>query len=194
MDKDPEKEAVAAQPDSNVCPVCGKGVKLDLINEHLDSCLAREARKGQQGEVSSDVLEPRRASAAAKATTAAPSRIPKMNYALMTETRLRTLLKEAGIPSHGSKLQLQRRHTEWANVWNANMDVKKPVSKRELLRRLDEWERSVSAERIEILGDRKQATTQQDKEWSKKYDDQFQSLIENARKSRSAKRKADEAE
>jgi E3 ubiquitin-protein ligase RAD18 len=37
---------------------------------------------------------------------------------------------------------LQKRHTEWLNLWNANCDAFIPKSKRELLRELDAWERT----------------------------------------------------
>lgn len=63
---------------------------------------------------------------------------------MMTETKLRKKLQELGIPSGGKKDILQRRHQEWVNIWNSNLDAPedKRKSKRELLRLLDEWERT----------------------------------------------------
>ncbi|KAI9851862.1 MAG: E3 ubiquitin-protein ligase rad18 [Thelocarpon superellum] len=59
-----------------------------------------------------------------------------------TANQLRKKLAELGIRNTGSKSQLEKRHTEWVNIWNANCDSERPRSRRELIQDLDGWERS----------------------------------------------------
>lgn len=47
---------------------------------------------------------------------------------------------------------MQRRHTEWVNLWNSNCDSVHPRSKRELLSDLDSWERSQGGSAREPTG------------------------------------------
>ena len=63
---------------------------------------------------------------------------------MLTESALKKKLRELGIPSTGSKPLLIRRHQEWLNIFNSNCDASDALrkSKRELLRELDEWERT----------------------------------------------------
>lgn len=69
-------------------------------------------------------------------------RLPKLNYSLFKENALRKKLNELGIRASGPKAVLERRHTEWVNLWNANCDSSRPRSKKELLQDLDVWERT----------------------------------------------------
>ena len=55
---------------------------------------------------------------------------------------MRKKLGSLGISTAGSKQLLMRRHTEWANIVNANCDSSNPKSKERLLRDLEMWERS----------------------------------------------------
>jgi E3 ubiquitin-protein ligase RAD18 len=69
-------------------------------------------------------------------------RLAHLNYSLLRETALRKKLVELGIPSVGSRQQLERRHIEWVTLWNANCDSSKPRKKSELLNELDVWEKT----------------------------------------------------
>lgn len=62
----------------------------------------------------------------------------------MKETPLKKKLQELGIPAWGRKDILIRRHQEWVNLWNSNLDASEDGrrTKRELLRQLDEWEKA----------------------------------------------------
>jgi E3 ubiquitin-protein ligase RAD18 len=62
----------------------------------------------------------------------------------MKEAQLKKKLQELGIPAWGKKDVLTRRHREWVNLWNSNLDASEDgrKTKRELLRKLDEWERT----------------------------------------------------
>ena len=98
---------------------------------------------------------------------------------------MRKKFRELGIPDWGPRQLLQRRHTEWINLWNANCDSKSPKTKRELLRELDIWERtqgglatgSSLAERNAVMAKDFDAAG-----WSASHDSDFKRLIANARK------------
>lgn len=79
-----------------------------------------------------------------KDPTPPASRLSGLNYAMLTESALKKKLRDLGIPITGSKPLLIRRHQEWLNIFNSNCDASDTVrkSKRELLRELDEWERT----------------------------------------------------
>src|SRR5205085_4724334 len=69
-------------------------------------------------------------------------RLPTLAYSMLNDTALRKKLQALGISSQGPKLLLQKRHTEWVNLWNANCDSREPKPKRKLLEELDIWERT----------------------------------------------------
>lgn len=114
-----------------------------------------------------------------------PERLPAINYSILKENVLRKKLRDLGIPNWGPRPLLQRRHTEWMNIWNANCDSKFPKSQRELLRELDAWERTqggnANPSSIDsanaVMGKGFNATA-----WSSSHDDDFKRLIADARK------------
>ena len=63
---------------------------------------------------------------------------------MLKESALRKKLQEAGIPSWGTKDLMRRRHIEWLNIHNSNCDAEENLrkSKKQLLRELDEWEKT----------------------------------------------------
>jgi E3 ubiquitin-protein ligase RAD18 len=110
-----------------------------------------------------------------------PKRLPTINYALLKDNDLRRKLRELGIPDWGGKPLLQKRHTEWLSLWNANCDAFAPKSKRELLRELDVWERTqggqASAGPNVVMRKDFDGSA-----WSAAYGDDFKKLIADARK------------
>lgn len=114
-----------------------------------------------------------------------PERLPAINYSILKEGVLRKKMKDLGIPSWGPRPLLQKRHTEWMNLWNANCDSKFPKSKLELVRELDAWERiqgghanpSSFETTNTVMGKTFDATA-----WSTSHGDDFKRLIANARK------------
>lgn len=115
----------------------------------------------------------------------APARIPQLNYSLLKENALRKKLQDLGIPSWGSRQLLTRRHVEWVNLWNSNCDSARPLSKRELLKELETWERSQggSAPNTAAVVMKKDFDGQG---WASSNKDQFDALIANARRKRGA--------
>lgn len=120
-----------------------------------------------------------------------PERLPAINYSILKENVLRKKLKDLGIPNWGPRPLLQRRHTEWMNLWNANCDSKAPKSKWELLRELDAWERTQGGNANPSSHDSNNTIMDKtfDKAaWSTSHDDDFKRLIANARQKSDAVR------
>lgn len=115
-----------------------------------------------------------------------PERLPAINYSLLKDGPLRKKFRELGIPDYGNRALLQRRHTEWINLWNANCDAKYPKTKRELLSELDIWERTQGGSAAPaVFGSNPNTVMRKDfdaAKWSESHDNDFKRLIANARK------------
>ncbi|EEP80017.1 DNA repair protein rad18 [Uncinocarpus reesii 1704] len=171
----------SSQPSNNTsddglvaCPICESRMKEGAVFSHLNKCPGPPAQQEFQSTYSLMTARP-------------PERLPTINYPLMKENILRRKLKDLGIPDFGPKLLLQRRHTEWVNLWNANCDSRHPKSKRELLRELDIWERTQGGQAPSLS--REQANTIMKKDfdgaaWSAAHGDDYKRLIESAREKR----------
>ncbi|ODH40325.1 DNA repair protein rad18 [Paracoccidioides brasiliensis] len=130
------------EPDDGLvaCPICSRRMKNEAVFTHLDTCTGSPASpktSSSFGPLRTPALPPQQSVPAHNL-----KRLPTINYSLLKETVLRRKLKELGIPEWGPKPLLQKRHTEWMNIWNANCDSRVPKPKRELLRELDIWERT----------------------------------------------------
>ena len=145
-----------AQDGLVACPMCGTRMKEEAVFPHLDTCTG-DAKNSQP--TSSQALSnahsqpPNRQSLAytQPGTKSTKSRLPTLAYSMLNDNALRKKLKELGINNIGPKLLLQKRHTEWINLWNANDDSRKPKTKRELLRELDTWERTQGRQILQSL-------------------------------------------
>ncbi|KAF9938233.1 E3 ubiquitin-protein ligase rad18 [Mortierella alpina] len=71
-----------------------------------------------------------------------PKRIPKLTYSVLNEKQLRKKLQELGLPSHGDKQQMMKRHAEYVTIFNANCDATRPRPVSELMKAMDAWERA----------------------------------------------------
>ncbi|KIW21505.1 DNA repair protein rad18 [Exophiala spinifera] len=146
--KSPHFKADNEEPNDGLvaCPCCHRRMKETLINAHLDKCVMGESTTPIDS--GSSPAPPTRAQNATPVTLAYTQqkplkqndRLPFINYNLLAETGLRKKLRDLGIPSHGSKELMRKRHTEWVNLWNANCDSSNPVTKRQLLSDLRVWE------------------------------------------------------
>ncbi|PWY87527.1 postreplication repair E3 ubiquitin-protein ligase rad18 [Aspergillus heteromorphus CBS 117.55] len=171
------------------CPICSRRMKNEAVFRHLDSCNGAGAPAPPKP-VSFGSLQPM--SPASRKTvdlTNKPlERLPIINYSLLKDNVLRKKLKDLGIPNTGPRPILQRRHTEWMNLWNANCDSRNPKLKRELLRELDIWERTQGGH-AQQSGDTVDGVMRKDFDaaaWSTSHDDDFKRLIANARKKKDA--------
>jgi hypothetical protein len=90
---------------------------------------------------------------------------------------------------------MERRHTEWVTLWNANCDSKNPKSKGELKKELDIWERTHGGG-ASAPSRGNQGGSIRDKDfdgtaWARKHDDSFKQLIAEARRKKVATPKAE---
>ncbi|EXJ84024.1 hypothetical protein A1O3_04691 [Capronia epimyces CBS 606.96] len=132
------------EPDDGLvaCPCCHRRMKENLINSHLDKCISGNSHTPVDDTFSPapQIAPPGTIAYAQVKRSKQNDRLPFINYSLLTDNALRKKLRDLGIPSHGSKDLMRRRHTEWVNLWNANCDSTNPVTKRQLLQELKVWE------------------------------------------------------
>lgn len=187
------------------CPICQRRMKAHAVFSHLDNCQGekpptppsrptafRYACSTSMKEALypniycfKSSLQPQFHRAQASPGKA-PERIPAINYSLLKDNLLRKKLRELGIPEWGPKPLLQRRHTEWMNLWNANCDSRVPKTKRALLQELDVWERtqggSATGSSHFVTNNTVMRKDFDAVGWSTSHDDDFKRLIANARK------------
>ncbi|KAF2750187.1 DNA repair protein rad18 [Sporormia fimetaria CBS 119925] len=194
--EDDEVEEVEELPEGTTrCPICQMVMKPEEVWPHLDkSCKgAQESDRRTTRSRTNPTIQspftlnsPRRPSHTTP--TPPPQRLPGLNYALLRDTALKKKLQDLGLPSHGRRDQLIKRHTEWLHLWNSNCDAsdESRKTKRELLRDLDTWERTQGpgARDSDASVMRKDYDAQAHVETHK---GQFADLIAAARKARGAK-------
>lgn len=127
------------------CPCCQRRMKETLINSHLDKCIAGDSHTpvddaSSPAPQNAQITPPGTIAYAQRNPSKQNDRLPFINYTLLNDNSLRKKLRDLGIPNHGSKDLMRRRHTEWVNLWNANCDSTNPISKRQLLQELRVWE------------------------------------------------------
>ena len=188
------------------CPNCTRRMKEALINPHLDKCLQGLAGSPTPPPTTTEPIgapSPSRGFQAGTIayTTTKPNnstlqRLSTINYGGMNEANLRRRLKDLGIPNHGNKELMRKRHSEWMNLWNANCDSLRPVPKAKLLRDLDVWERNFSRDERQrqqsAAGGSVNGNGVMDKDFDReghmqKEKDGFEALVRKARESRMAK-------
>ncbi|KAK7703508.1 E3 ubiquitin-protein ligase rad18 [Botryosphaeria dothidea] len=198
-----ELEEGEIQPNDGMvaCPMCNKRMKEEAVFSHLDRCegpdkesgSSRSTRTRQHRTVaSSHPLQQRSRNGPVSTKNQEPlARLPQLNYSILKDQALRKKLADLGIPNSGNRAQQIKRHTEWVNLWNANVDSLRPRTKRELLSELDKWERSQNMESGggSIIGGGNGAQVMKkdfDGEgWAKNNKSHFDELIASARAKRS---------
>lgn len=197
------------------CPICLTRMKEQQVDRHIDtSCLgspeaaAAAAAAAKRRPTPTQTPQPgfssfntRLPSQSTAQNQKPPERLPALAYSMLKDTALRKKLSELGLSTHGSRQLLEKRHKEWITLWNANCDSSRPKKRSELLRDLDEWERTVGNPAIVAGGAtaggqpglglmaRAQAAGAQikDKEfdgkaWASRYGGNFGDLIKQARR------------
>lgn len=165
------------------CPLgCGKRMKIEAVDPHLDRCEDEQKQAGRaKSRTPVNTFSSSRPNSSQNIKP--QERLPELNYSILNETKLRKKLDELGIPSWGAKSLLIKRHVEWVNLWNANCDSNRPRTKRELLHELDTWERTQGGKAPVVNGS---ATTIMRKDfdgasWANKNRDGFSKLVAEAR-------------
>ncbi|KAI4622956.1 uncharacterized protein J4E87_006049 [Alternaria ethzedia] len=173
-------------PDGMVkCPMCSKPMKEELVYNHLDICTGPENSQGRSTRSRTKTAFPPAFQIRKKDPSPPPTRLSQLNYAMLTETKLRKKLQEIGIPTWGSKDLMRRRHVEWLNIYNSNCDADESVrkSKRQLLRELDEWEQTLGGR----AGTKENKIMKKDFDgdgYAKTHKTEFDDLIARARQKR----------
>jgi hypothetical protein len=163
-------------------------MKVQSIDAHLNTCLdefSRKERAMPQSASRSGALVPN--VTAEKKISNKIERLPHLNYSLFKEAALRKKLQDLGISGQGNRQLLERRHTEWVTLWNANCDASRPRKKVELLHELDLWERTQGGRAPSSSGGITTGSHLLHKDfdgdgWRAKHDQSFQDLILKARK------------
>jgi E3 ubiquitin-protein ligase RAD18 len=138
-DEDFEPEA---EPDDGLVEClfgCGKRIKPEEMDSHLDKC----EQEQQQAKLAKSRTPINGTSRPTSSQDKRPlERISELNYSFYNDQKLRRKLKDVGISDVGTRQLMIRRYTEWVNIWNANCDSEGKKTQRELLRDLDAWERT----------------------------------------------------
>ncbi|KAJ5098092.1 hypothetical protein N7532_005093 [Penicillium argentinense] len=183
-DSQDEEEEYIPEDGMVACPICERKMKAHAVFAHLDNCQGKMETTPPRAPAFGSLQS--RTRPVEKSPGKTLDRIPAINYSLLKDNLLRKKLRELGIPDWGPRPLLQRRHTEWMNLWNANCDSKIPKTKRGLLQELDVWERTQGGN----AGPSPFTSTNNNvmrkdfdaAGWSASHGDDFKRLIANARK------------
>ncbi|PVG00212.1 hypothetical protein CPB86DRAFT_729739, partial [Serendipita vermifera] len=166
------------------CPACEEFLDPEFINEHLDSnCTLNqqdmEVQKGKR-----DTIDQKKAWASVLTSRPKPKikdgdeiptkRISKVNYDIKSTKQLRELLSDIGLSDKGDASHMRQRHERWVNLWNAEVDAKKPRTKAELLMEMSDWEQARSRAKAAPKVD-------SSKDWLENNRAQFDQLVSNVR-------------
>ncbi|EAA32973.2 Postreplication repair E3 ubiquitin-protein ligase rad-18 [Neurospora crassa] len=201
-----DPDYVDQPPDDGLvaCPICLTRMKEQQVDRHLDtSCPGSPQAASKRRPIPAQTPQPStfpsfNTRLTSQTNQKPPERLPALAYSMLRDTALRKKLSELGLSTHGSRQLLEKRHKEWITLWNANCDSSRPKKRSELLRDLDEWERTVGNPGTAAGGGggqqglglmaRAQATGAQikDKEfdgkaWATRYGGSFGDLIKQAR-------------
>lgn len=106
-------------------------------------------------------------------------KLPKLDFGQWSINKIKQKLKSLNISTVGSKNELQERYNYYQTLYNANLDTAHPVSSKELLLKLKQWDnvKLLSAHNSGIFKDFTDLEN-----WAVKYKKEFQDLVKAARK------------
>ncbi|KAK9373173.1 uncharacterized protein V1513DRAFT_450046 [Lipomyces chichibuensis] len=169
-------------PDGLVpCPVCNVVMTPQEVQIHLDDCFKEQEAKESRANPSSssksnDHIRTLQSQPLSTKSKKPLQRLPKLQYDLFNDSKLRSKLVELGLPAYGTRVQLQQRHTEWVSLWNANADSNNPKTKKQLLRDLNDWESNLTKYAVQKVSANDLAT------WGRTHSNEFDDLIARAKK------------
>jgi E3 ubiquitin-protein ligase RAD18 len=183
-----DSSSTPAKPSSGLedglvaCPMCSKRMKEAAVFSHLDQCDGKARSSPRLKDPTPEKQPSTSVAYSVPSSTKARQRLGALNYSLLTETALRKKLSEIRIPSHGSKPLMQKRHMEWMSLWNASCDSSNPQTKQELLRELENWDRTQGRQIVNAQGPSGVMAKDFDtKAWTKSQKDDFADLIKRAK-------------
>ncbi|KAJ3360137.1 E3 ubiquitin-protein ligase rad18 [Allomyces javanicus] len=182
-DSDPDfHPSSSSSRSTEPCPVCHRRIHKDKLAHHVNACL--------DGTASPPLMAPPPAKRA-RPVAEPMSRLPRVHYHTLKDTKVRALLQDAGLATRGPRDKLIARHKAWVLLYNANVDAD-PARRRslaDLRRQLNSEERARDMHAQETTGMAGMSLQMH----VQKYADQFEELVEAARKSRDAARAVGEA-
>ena len=96
---------------------------------------------------------------------------------MQKEKDLKKTLRDLGLPDHGDKQQMVWRHKEYVTLYYANLDAEHPKDVRALIQQLNEAEEGYNNVRNHTHSQQLNV-----EEHNRRYKNQFDELIANARK------------
>lgn len=174
-------ETLVSSDDIQVeCPVCQAMLPGAAINRHLDNNCNDTGANGGNWLGTKKKTKPLR-------------KIQRVNQASESVANVRRKLQDEGLSTSGSKQTLFRRYDEWVTLWNANVDNKTPRSKSDIKDDLRRWETTVvaneNAQPVKMT-----IKNIDDRQWVQKHKEDYDYLIEQARKSILKKKQEKEKE
>jgi len=99
-------------------------------------------------------------------------------------SQFRYFKQEEDLPTYGDRQQLLRRHAEYMNLYNANLDSVEPKSETELRQMLRDWERTQRTDQFRKDASKIWRQSIDSQDYHSKYKDHFAMLIEQAQRNR----------
>ncbi|CAB4440552.1 unnamed protein product [Rhizophagus irregularis] len=114
---------------------------------------------------------------------------PKMAYSVLNDRKLKNLLKDEGLLTHGTKNEMIARHSYFINLYNANVDATNPKSKGDLLREVKKWEKAQQSNEAKNANLIKKSLTNPEEInfYAHKYREHYAELIQQARNNKKRK-------
>ncbi|ORX43188.1 hypothetical protein DM01DRAFT_1313127 [Hesseltinella vesiculosa] len=169
--------AASENPELGTCPFCLQKMPLAVLNSHANRCVDGDSRIPETPPVHKT-----NSSLGLGKKKYLGKKPQKIAYDMYKEKDMKRLLKDLGLPDNGDRSLCVWRYREYMILYNANMDAKDPVDFTVLLKQLKQAEhfyvtsRSSSKRAMPDVSEHKE-----------KYGDEFQMLIEKAKKRQKAK-------
>ncbi|KAK4218681.1 hypothetical protein QBC37DRAFT_412230 [Rhypophila decipiens] len=179
------------EPDDGLvaCPICLSRMKAWQVDKHIDtSCPGSPPAKPHAARTSRNNAN-RSDFHSSPDPAKAPERLPSLAYSMLKDYQLRKKMSDLGIPTHGPRQALEKRHQEFVTLWNANCDSAHPKNRSELLHDLDVWERTIGSRapatsKAAAVGAQIKDKNFDGAAWAARHGDSFKNLIANARKTK----------
>ncbi|KAK0474877.1 hypothetical protein IW261DRAFT_531118 [Armillaria novae-zelandiae] len=180
----PSGQNTEASPAETPCPVCGKTVKHEIINQHLDSgCKTFDLNKSSKT-AWSKLMNPRvnpekskqnQAKGKERSLSVEDEALPKVSYDTLKDKQIKQLLQDQKLPTSGDRALWITRHQKWVMLWNSNLDKapKNRKSPSQLKSELSRW--------LENHQSKAKLVVEDTHRHQKKYESEFKRLTEVAR-------------
>ncbi|KAJ3275485.1 Malate dehydrogenase, cytoplasmic [Terramyces sp. JEL0728] len=102
------------------CPICYNLVYYSKLNHHMDlSCSKESTVRGAESDGSGHTIT-------SKSLSNEFKHKPSVPYGFHKDDKIRKLLRDDGLSTHGNRQALIKRHSNWILAFNANCDLKYP--------------------------------------------------------------------